>query len=346
MTKMFPFLPELKENETLYGWAARFHRLCGFPWPTQTSYHLFGDLYSAFRLEFPTKIEFFTKVTCGIFGDPESILMSHSNFSAYLPFLNDRNVTIAMDSMLRGSAKTAKDLMSDSAGQTGVFYRMRLCPDCIREDMREDAISTWHLEHLLPATWVCMTHGRLLKIVKPEFSSLSRSAFILPHDITESGLYEKRPISNIALKRLFKVARFVNYISDYQNLRFSSELLRETYRLRIIELGFSDASGNAKAELYEHLLRFTIDLQKMPGVRGEKLEQNMLSLLFNLNVNIRVYPTCHYLLMAFLFDSPQQLIRKYLQVRHTHESHGYWGIHGLMRQEFITSLRPTALERQ
>ena len=125
------FLPEMVEGEILYSWVGHYHRLSGNAFPINSSRQLFGDIYSGFRRDFYSQIDYFVSVTKGVFGDAETLSYERSLLGFFAPFKSEEIVNNVMHRMKGRDVKTLKVELGLLANRLGAYHWLKSCQDCI-----------------------------------------------------------------------------------------------------------------------------------------------------------------------------------------------------------------------
>lgn len=334
------FLPEFIEDEALYGWVSRYHRLSGNAYTMRTSMQLFGDEYSAFRIGFPSQLDHFTSVTAGALGDSRSLAYSHSLLKFFSPFLSDEDVSKAVERMRCGSIKPLKAELGLLANRMGFFTWLKACPDCMRDDLKRHFATTWHRGHQWPASWVCRIHRKFLRVARRDLFPERPSKLLLPQDISHAGWYSSSSGTSVLMEKLCKVQEFIDALS-MQEESFDKQLLRYTYLVGVRDLGFIRTDGAVKAELWDAFQQHYMGVGEMPELKYGKFRQDSRDFVFQLmrQDDYRHHPIRHYLLMAFLFDSPGKFNEAYAQVRSAITKAGLDGVRELLSRDYRQELR-------
>ena len=154
------FVPDWRGDETLYSWAARFHRQLGTT-VRQTGLNLFGASHACREHCAPAGLHHFVRVTGQTFGDVRTILLRRTPLAAYYPFLPvpQRERFAALCNRASNVPWASHFGMRASALETG---GLRWCPECAQADRAALGEARWRLPHQLPGVRICLDHDELL----------------------------------------------------------------------------------------------------------------------------------------------------------------------------------------
>lgn len=158
------------EDESLYCWCSRFHRLA--IWPTRaTGRALFAAGGAAKSRLAPANLTHFVRVTKGALGDAATILRERTVIGSYLAF---------------GPTGAKSEGGRNASPKFGALTGLRYCATCFRRHREEYGVALWRIEHQLPGVAVCV------RDCEPLLSSL-------PHGFSWS-LPGDSPASSIAIR--------------------------------------------------------------------------------------------------------------------------------------------------
>ncbi|MEO3715501.1 TniQ family protein [Roseateles flavus] len=156
-----PIVPAWHADETLYSWAARYHRLRGAGAVRPVGGLLFDTLHAYKEIEAPTRLHHFCRATGGALGDVRSILLKRTPLAAFVPFLAAKQRQ-RFDVLAQSDQPTAWMTMFGMRASALEQRALRWCPDCVREDIATLGMPSWRLTQQLPGSWVCLVHDRPL----------------------------------------------------------------------------------------------------------------------------------------------------------------------------------------
>lgn len=327
------------DGETLYGWMGRYHRLSGYVYPKGTSMLLFGD-FAGFKQDFLSQLDHFVSVTNGVFGDAETLAHERSLWGFFTPFQPEIVVNRLMQKMKGKSVQTLKFELGLLSYRLGAFHRLKACPDCIREDIEKYSISTWHLEHQWPTSWVCRRHRQVLNIVKRDLGHNRYRNYILPQEVSTDE-WEAFHVFHTKQKNiLIKVVDFTANFALKRQCFLDRSLLRYTYLIGAMRRGWIQPMGFVKPKLWVEFQKYYAVLNEVHGYSQNQTvgKQEFVAKLMNHDTR-RQHPTRHYLLMAFLFDSIDEFDATYAQVRVAFEEGGFPCVSDLLNIDLRRDLR-------
>jgi hypothetical protein len=332
------FLPSATDGETLFGWCARFHRLSGNTSGGLTSKELFGHLSGAQRSDFPVGLGHFVDVTRGTLGSALAILRERTVFGHFLPFLDQTASLIAIENICNGSTSRIKGPLGLLKGGHEIPLRLKACPDCQDEDLSRLGVATWHLSHQWPSSWVCLRHCRSLRIAVNSFIVQQANSWCLPGDLREKDWQATEAFTPSQSTQLFRLAEWTQHFAAQFDRHYLPHLLRHTYLVSAKARGWIALDGTLRFRtLCNAFLDAYRGLETLPGLEllndVAKNHGGFLGLLLRSYAGHRV-PAKHFLLMTFLFDTPEEFEAAYEQARAVFESDGEVGL-----QRQLTDLR-------
>jgi hypothetical protein len=173
----FAYLPQWFDDESLYSWASRFHRLQGRVSEKQTGMTLFGQVHAARLREIPTGIARFVAFTKGQLGGTAEIVQRRTVLCELLPFLTAPSLNLLVgrfeDSRNASDTRSAIGLTAGGMGRT---QPLRYCAECVKIERAELGSSYWHVRQQLHGSIACLQHQRPLDI-----AVVKGTIWVLPH---------------------------------------------------------------------------------------------------------------------------------------------------------------------
>ncbi|WP_366945694.1 TniQ family protein [Hydrogenophaga sp.] len=169
-----PFVDAWLEDESLYSWCSRHHRLT--PHVTRsTGMALFGVPSAAKSKYTIANLPYFEKVTDGRLGTSHEILRTRTPMGAYMSL-------IERSSNWRESGRLP---FSRWAGmKIGALCSLRYCEACHRQHRSMFGTGLWRMAHQLPGVAVCGEHFVGLREVTHHGQT-----WVLPGDCPDTGLH-------------------------------------------------------------------------------------------------------------------------------------------------------------
>jgi hypothetical protein len=326
------FMPAMVDGETLYSWSGHYHRLSGNVVARTSSVQLFGDKFAGLRWDLPSPIGNFVEATNGSFGNADDIIFERSLFGFYAPFKSEEIVRNSLEQLKTRFTNKIKTGLGIHASNYGFYNPLKACPDCVKEDMKRHFISKWYLEHQWPTSCVCRKHHTVLRVIKSNLFPAQPSEILLPQDIAKDGWEEVKVVSARTMKALTRVVDFSANVALQRECKLDSELLRYTYMLGAKNRGWQNSNVTVSTELTRMFNEHYAELEGMPGferinLRGD--DHDFTSGLMRYSKSGH-HPTCHFLLMAFLFDTSDNFNQFYSKVKAAYLGGGTEGVRDLL----------------
>jgi transposase len=201
-------LPAWLEDETLYSWAARFHRLNANVIPSVTSRVLFGHPSGGRKPDLPDRINAFVERTRGQLGSALEIIQRRTLLPYFWAVRDSQSARQAINALSGAEAVNIKFTLGLLTGRFGAAHPLKACPACVEGDRASDGVAHWRRSHQPPSVWVCAVHGVTLRFAQSGGSSSVRREWILPSPsvltapANEWRVSTRGPPDPIALKRL------------------------------------------------------------------------------------------------------------------------------------------------
>jgi hypothetical protein len=314
-----PFLPDMVDDESLYGWTGHYHRLSGNLKATTSSVQLFGNNSAGFKRDFPLQLDHFAEVTNSMFGDAETLAYERSLLGFYAPFQTEDFVRIMLQKMRGiGNRKSKADLII-LPGKHGVSRPLKACPECIKADIAQFSIAKWYLAHQWPVSWFCSEHCRPLRAVRHGWLQGRQYNFLLAGDIAENEWEDAPEILPAQSENWIKVGNFCANLFLRRHYHLDVDLLRYAYLYGAkIKFGWTGLRGSLNSvEIWKAFQSHYSQLESLPGFKRGDLNCNhpdFILLLMQKSIQ-KQHPIRHLLFMSFLFDSIKDFDNIYDQVR-------------------------------
>jgi hypothetical protein len=314
------FLPLITEGETLFSWAARYHRLSGNSLAKQSSIQLYGNKRAGLRHDFPSHLQKLVEITQGQIGDAETLACERTVFGYFAPFLDENSARNVLCQMQGISVQKVKSALGLLPSRVGASFPLKCCQFCVKEDLKKYSVSRWHLEHQWPSVWICRKHQQILYALKREFQPRDLRLWLLPEAISPEKWTKHVVRSKAVLSKLHWIAEISVHFSGCREYYFDHKLLRYAYLLQAKERGWLYTDGSLKlAQVRPLFLDYYRGLDDIPGfevVMGAKSEHAGLLGLLMRQYDWRRHPVKHILLIAFLFKSTAEFDAVYERVLH------------------------------
>lgn len=320
------YLPRPFAGEPLYGWCARYHRLSGNTIPTATSRQLFGNTTAGLRHDFPSHLDHFQSITCGLFGSVLDVIIQRTQFALFSLFLGEKLRGAVFDGMRGSGCKSLLQRMGLTRSGLGPMSPLKACQACIEEDQITVPSGRWHMDHQWDSTRVCLRHGQLLLIASDHLHAGGLKDWYLPKDLQRDQWRPSSIAGPLQLTRLTKLAQWTQALLEQSDFRYEGTLLRYVYLLQAKTHGWISMDGALRlsalresfAKAHQGLDSFS-GMEFLKGVTG--VNGGFLGLLLREYPGSR-HPIKHIFLMSHLFAEPDEFFARYNEVKLIADSEG------------------------
>lgn len=223
-------LPLPSEKESVYGWAARYHRLSASSDPATTSKLLFGHPSAGLSHDFPQGLHHFTEKTGRLLGAFDEVLHHRTSFGFHTLFLDGTRESQLVDLARTGGGGGALRRSLGLNKLAGQANPLKLCKDCVAK-ARPESAATWNAEHQWPTSLVCVEHRRLLHVLRDDVFTARKNSFILPGDLGEDCWISSPTVNIGATEVLVEIACWTEQLLAPGAPRYQPNLLQYVYRL-------------------------------------------------------------------------------------------------------------------
>ncbi|NHZ82704.1 hypothetical protein F2P44_25995 [Massilia sp. CCM 8695] len=168
------------EDETLFSWCARYHKLAANGAPRATSLQLFGHVRGGWVHDVPSRLDALVTRTNGSLGRANKIVHDHTILPFYFAFKREKVVEDVLRAVRTEGVSTQKFRLGMLTSGVGAAHPFKACAGCITEDFRKNNVAHWRVAHQLPGVWVCAKHRTLLLVHLQQPSKRSGYAWLLP----------------------------------------------------------------------------------------------------------------------------------------------------------------------
>lgn len=311
------FLPDVKVGETLFSWAARYHRLSGHASPSVTNAILFGRREGRLRHDFPANLTRLCEQTGNLMGGAEQVARERTTLGFFLPFLAEAQAREAITGLSDGCISRLNYLLGHANSGMGNHYPLKACSACIELDRASRHFPAWRVEHQWPSVWVCPEHGDVLQMVEPPAGKTLYGAWLLPDDIGHR-VWWRPSIIQAGVEVLLRLARVSVGIVGRPDLRFDPDALRMTYLAGAAQRDWLDPGGALRLAQMRTSFKAEHDaLSCLPGwgfISGvTQADGGILGRLIHRHPGRR-HPVVHLILIAFLFGGVERFLEMYEHV--------------------------------
>jgi hypothetical protein len=325
--------PVIFEDESIYSWCSRFHRLnSGFN-ARATSRLLFGHPTEALRHDFPCRLETLHQKTRGNLGRLPDMLRQRTLFGFHAAFLPDDVSHEIQAYLLKGRGSSARSKLGLARAGLGGMSPLKFCAACVEEQLKSSGVAWWRVSHQLPSSFMCEIHGDWLHSHEIESRRGVLQGFYLP--CLPSAPHSRAQGMPACRAPLVTLGYWGQFVRAREGLRLDDATLRDGYLLQARARGWLAFDGSVRLQQ----LRDTFVGYYQEGLAlfgraflGDIAGANagFLGPLFR-QAPSRRHPLKHLLLMGFLFDSPEEFVEILRQVQSVRSDGGDAAIQSLLQ---------------
>lgn len=312
--ELFPeaCIPVILEDESIYSWCARFHRLNGGHDSRATSRILFGHPSAGLRTDIPFHMGTFHLRTQGRLGNVRELLRTRTLFGFHAPFLKAETECQLLAQLLTGEGSSVREKLGLKRAGLNILTPLKFCPVCVREQAKEYGFAWWKTSHQLPTSFLCGTHDEWLQVVDARQHRGIFQDLHVPLECHEFVSLKRRDACPSDSEKLHNLSKWGIYVSGNSNLRLTDATLRPCYLLQARKRGWLTFNGTVRM----HQLRdaFVAKCQSIFGYFNDgflgELDGVNAGFLAHLlrQFPCRRHPLKHILLINFLFEDPDELV--------------------------------------
>lgn len=168
------------DNETLFSWCARYHKLAANSAPSATSLQLFGHARGGWVHDVPSNLDALVAQTQGSLGCATDIVQEHTILPFYFAFKREQVVNEVLRRIRTEGVTSQKFRLGMLTSGIGAAHPFKACGECITEDLRKNNVAHWRVAHQLPGVWACTKHRTSLLVHQPQPTKRLGYAWILP----------------------------------------------------------------------------------------------------------------------------------------------------------------------
>jgi hypothetical protein len=311
---MISNFPAIYEDEIIYSVLSRYALTTGNENNLDTVEELFGKRYVKIGIEFTCLLNNLVQNIDYYKYTAKYLIMNHSAFPYYAPFLSENSKIQLFEQMIYGDASSIYSrvgLHGTGIGRKNCLY---YCPECVSSDIKIYDEAYFHRIHQMQGVVVCPKHGCLLceydgfklkEGIRTKFTVLDEKK--INHHVkyeNDSALYAK----------LRELAVSIEYLINNDLTAFNSSILQVIYRKIIMEKGYANNKGNEIA--YVRLIRDFINYY--PPELFEKLgvhlniegHRNWFARLYRKPFYV-IHPLKHLLMIHFLMENAEKFFKHY-----------------------------------
>lgn len=294
-------LPILESDMTFFSWMSAVHMLNGFPNAAKLSEYLLSSKYAGTRIDFPSNLASFCKLTSNAIGDPFEIATNHTILPYFLIFRNGDTWQKSIELMSGPSVEHLRLMLGIQPAHAYQTTQLKYCPLCLDEDRQTLGYGYWHRIHQLPTSHFCLKHQAPLVIFKLREQGRYKNQLTLPN-------FQATVIDNINADHL--ILNEVSAISAKaidQNLQYplSQQQVHYTYHHGLKQQGLLTNRGRIKAQVFlDEFANHFSSIRNHQNYR-DVLKTDNLGHFLKLLRKPRGFqhPVSHILMIHFLFGS-------------------------------------------
>ncbi|MBD7911968.1 TnsD family Tn7-like transposition protein [Clostridium cibarium] len=304
---MLYFFTDPYEDEVFFNIIARYNIYSGNLSERKTNDDLFGTRTKNNNNNLPCFLQYF----CNQFNNqsiytPEHIIMNHTIFPLYLPFVVEERITQLINDMKGSNSREIQIRIGEMAGGICKGFGIRVCLKCIDEDNKKYGESYIHREHQIPGNQICYKHSEVLrKIVLPKY--LGRCKIV---DFNTCSVEPSNNIVNESNIIYFKnLCSDINSILTIKNKDIRFQELIKKYKVMLAKKGFASIGGiinwsKVDSEFFEFYPSNFLSVLESSIKEDDKTNWTRMLM----NRKIMVHPIRHLLFIRYLFGSVSNLI--------------------------------------
>lgn len=167
-------------GESLFSLCSRYHHIAGHRTPAQTCRVLFGSHRPGSAHDVPAHVQDLVERTHGELGSTREIILARTLLPYYFPFHPEHVCENWLIQLSTGTASSLKAQLGLAASQFGASHPLKACQACIESDTQDHGVAYWHVEHQVPAVFICPWHRNPLLCATDKVSGQDRFGWVLP----------------------------------------------------------------------------------------------------------------------------------------------------------------------
>lgn len=336
-------VPELFDDESVYSWCARFHRLNGCYESRSTSRILFGHPKAGLRHDIPGHMGAFQLRTQNALGDSRELLRKRTLFCFYFPFLSVDVEDELLNRLISGDNTVVRKQLGLERTGLAQVAPLKYCPECVAQQVRMHGVAWWKTSQQLPTVFLCQTHGEWLgESVANQYRGVFLE-FQTPLACLQREAPERHDLSPSDRAQLVSLANWGDHLQKSACPRFSEASLRHCYLLMAKLRGWLSFDGSVRMQRvrdefvgqYGGILHlFGSDFfGDLNGVNA-----GFLAYMFR-QLPSRRYPLKHVLLMNLMFGTFDEFLEISQQVRNIYSVGGERAVNEMLRDSQATLIK-------
>jgi hypothetical protein len=308
-------LPPLHFDQTLYSWCGQAHDWSGGSSATETSSALFGRPHAALCHDFPAHLDHLTAVAFDDRVDVGALALRHTLLGYFLTAAPPRLSQRILAAVSTSSLPSIKMALGIAASRVGGHHPLKACSDCVTDDLEERGTAYWRVEHQLPSVLLCRRHARPLFVAWDPVTPVHRRHWLHPADSSKWTRIEFRLATDEQLRLTMALADVSTQWMACPPGSFDAVRLADCYRARLRDRALATATGRLKVGLLADEVHRSCcclqDLVDLEPLRGYTPGWAASVTSICRRRPRTAHPFKHLLVIALLFDSWDEFVRKY-----------------------------------
>jgi predicted transcriptional regulator len=310
--------PDIMQDETLYGWCARFHHLAMRLDARVTSQILFGSPSAGLHHDIPCNLKSFENNTQSYLGTSENLLYRYTPFGFYSKFLTQGSVQKIAQLFMSANNATARSKLGLNQSDLTTSKVLKLCPECSEFQNKTKRFTWWQIGHQLPTSFVCHEHDCALKfLIVPHARGYAKS-FYTPSSRLELLALSQYFDDKYYRQQLKKIRSWGDAIWRSDGLQMPDGIMRWCCLYQAQTRGWIGPDG--KVMIHDLRNAFVNYYGELLNVFGEEYFHDLTDVNSTFytqmirKVSGRQHPVKLVLLINFLFDTFDEFLETYNDV--------------------------------
>lgn len=303
---MISFLPSIFPDELFYSWVVRYHKYSGNCSPGTTMQELFNKKRGGLNIYLPINIEFLIEqIPNNSVMTSEDIIDNHTIFPYLRIFMTQEEIKRTIESIKHGTEYSKnKDKTVINAQNIFDINVFKICCACYKEDKSIFGEAYIHRSHQIPGSLICMKHmQRFVNFKIPR--NLSESEFI---DINQYKIDFKNDDKEIT-PEIINISNDMNYLLNLNSKSLNFNIISSKYDALLKKYLYKCKSIINRSKVIEDLVKYYSKnfLESLNAIKTDKESTKWIKYVTK-DVNKRVSPVRHLLLMRFLAGSAEEFV--------------------------------------
>jgi transcriptional regulator with XRE-family HTH domain len=247
--------------------------------------------------------------------DVSELALRHTLLGYFLVAAPPRLTQRILEAVRTSALPNIKMTLGITASRVGGHHPLKACPDCVANDIEEHGTAYWRVVHQLPSVLVCKRHARPLFVAWDPVTPVHRRHWLHPADSSKWTRIELRLATDEQLRLTMGLADVSAQWMAWPPGSFDAVRLADCYRARLRDRALATASGRLKVGLLADEVHRSCcclqDLIDLEPLRGYTPAWAASVTAICRRRPRTAHPFKHLLVIALLFDSWDEFVRKY-----------------------------------